>query len=185
MILSAFCAACLIVPATARANGDGDNHQNGSVHHNTTNNVVNEGGQGIGGQGGQGGNGGVAVANGGQGGAAAGGESYSGVEIDAPASTAAVFLTGCQQGAAAQGMGFGAGLGGESRVCQLLRLAAAHQALGMHFEAARLVRQAAAEVNGGAGVADEAPFTVRASRFLRLKVVEPLFGWLPFIGHAA
>ena len=93
-------------------------------------------------------------------------------------------LQGCQQGAGASGAGFGATLGGESRICQILRVAAAHQALGMHFEASRLVRDAARELNGGAEVSAEAPFYVRASRalgrYLRA-IVEPL----PFIGHAA
>lgn len=93
-------------------------------------------------------------------------------------------LSGCQQGAGASGAGFGATLGAESRVCQLLRLAAAHQALGQPYEAMRLVRQATEEVNGGGYTPDEAPVTQKISRGFRRYIVAPLFGWLPFVGHA-
>lgn len=94
-------------------------------------------------------------------------------------------LSGCQQGAGASGMGFGATLGAESRVCQLLRLAAAHQALGQPYEAMRLVRQATEEMNGGGYTPEEAPPLARISRWFRRNVTAPLFGWLPFIGQAA
>jgi len=105
-----------------------------------------------------------------------------GDDYEAAASSAAVYLVGCGTGASAQGMGFGAALGAESRVCQLLRVAAAEQALGMHFEAARTVRQALAEINGGAELPSESGPLVRASRWFRFQVIQPLFGWLPVVG---
>jgi hypothetical protein len=110
--------------------------------------------------------------------------SIKGDDVEAAASSASVYLSGCQQGVAAQGLGFGASAGAESRVCQLLRLAAAHAALGQRYEAMRLVRQATQEVNGGGYTPEEAPFLARVSRGLRRHVVAPLFSWLPFIGHS-
>jgi hypothetical protein len=93
-------------------------------------------------------------------------------------------LSGCQQGAGAAAAGFGATFGAESRTCQLLRAAVAHAALGQPYEAMRLVRQATAEINGGGYTPGEAPVLARFFRAVRREVVAPLFGWLPFIGHA-
>lgn len=109
---------------------------------------------------------------------------YRGDDYEASAASAMLYLNGCGQGASAQGVGFGAALGGESRVCQLLRVAAAHQALGMHYEASVIVRQAIAEINGGGVRPEEGAPLARLSRFLRFHLVQPLFGWLPFVGHA-
>lgn len=170
---AAICAACILVGELAYAQG--------SVHHNntTTNNyagdTISNGGQGgAGGAGGQGGNGGAAQAvqsmN-------YEGETYEGGSVS-------LYLTGCQQGTGAYGGGFGGSIGGESRVCQILRVAAAHQALGMHYEAAQLIRQAARELNGGAELDREAPVDVKASTWLGRRV-RAWVGWLPFIGHAA
>lgn len=168
------CGACALAGDVAWANG--------SVHHNTTNNVTNEGDVtnegGQGGQGGAGGQGGNSASNASS--AQSQSMSYSGYD-----SSISQALSGCQAGAAGIGGGYGGSIGAESRVCQLLRLAAAHQGLGMHYEAAVLVRQAARELNGGAEVEAEAPFLVKVSRTLRRELVQPLFGWLPFIGHAA
>lgn len=166
---------------------------NGS-NHNTTNNTVNNTTN----RGGEGGDGGDAVGHGGDATSVSVSHSNSDArsasnssnslnqdyDYEAAASSAAVYLAGCQAGAAAQGLGFGASLGGESQVCLLLRVAAAHQALGQPYEAMRLVRQATALLNGGAGIAEEAPFTLKASRAFRNWVIQPLFGWLPFVGHA-
>lgn len=160
---------------------------NGSVHHNnntTNNNTTNN-------QGGQGGNGvgiGVGVGHGGD--ARSSSTAVSGAsnsldqDYEAAASSAAVYLSGCQQGVAAQGVGFGASTGGESRVCQILRLAAAHAALGQPYEAMRLVRQATEEMNGGGYTPQEAPPLAKASRWFRRNLVAPLFSWLPFVGHS-
>lgn len=109
-------------------------------------------------------------------------DSYKGDDYEAAASSASIFLEGCNQGAAAQGMSFGLALGGESRICQLLRVAAAAQALGMHYEASIAVRQAFEEAGVRPG---EQPLLSRASRWLRRQVVQPLFGWLPFVGNGA
>lgn len=106
-----------------------------------------------------------------------------GDDVEAAAASANVYLSGCQQGAAAQGLGLGASLGGESRVCQLLRLAAAHQALGQPYEAMVLVRQATLELNGGGATPNESTPAFKVSRWLRFNVVAA-FGWLPFVGHA-
>lgn len=114
--------------------------------------------------------------------------SKSSAEVDshdtyeAAASSASIYLEGCNQGAAAQGVGFGVALGGESRVCQLLRVAEAARSFGQLHEANRAVRQAFIE----AGVyPDEQPPLARATRWLRRNISEPLVDWIPFVGQGA
>jgi hypothetical protein len=160
VIIAMACLLCVGQVAYAGNTENGD-VQNGSVHHNTTVNV--EGGGEVN---------------------AAGGSASTSTDVDASASSAAVFLTGCQQGAAAQGLGFGAALGAESALCQRLRLVAAYQALGMHFQAAQELRAAAREMNDGRALEDgQAPdraFFGWVGYRLR-----NLFRALPFVGHAA
>lgn len=111
-------------------------------------------------------------------------DTYKGDDYEAAASSAAIYLEGCNQGAAGQAMSFGVALGGESRFCQYLRLAEAHRAAGQPYEGMRYLRLAAAELNGGAMYPHEAPITQRISRWVRFNVTQPLLGWLPIIGHA-
>lgn len=175
----ALCGACVLAGGEVRANG--------SVHHNTTNNVTNEGdvtnqggqgGQGGNGQGGAGGQGGNSASN------ASSAQSMSYEGGDYEGGEVAMYLSGCQQGAGGYGGGFGGGIGAESKLCQRLRLAAAYQSLGMHYQAAETLRQAGAEINGGAADPDETPVDLTVSQWLGHRV-RALFGWLPFIGHAA
>ncbi len=147
-IAAALCAAGLIAGQVAYANGSENGHENGNGHHGSGPSTAIAG-------------------------------SDVSVQFDSENNIAAIglVLTGCQQGAGTAGGGFGATLGGESRVCQLLRVAAAHQALGMHFEAERLVREAAREVNDEGALA-------RASRAVG-RFLRALVAPIPFVGHAA
>lgn len=152
----------ILLPLAASANGGGGDH------HNTTTNNSNESSA-------------DARSN-------SDASSKASAEIDshdtyeAAASSASIYLEGCNQGAAAQGLGFGVALGGESRVCQLLRVAEAARSFGQLHEANRAVRQAFIE----AGVyPDEQPPLARATRWLRRNISEPLVDWIPFVGQGA
>jgi len=157
-------------------------HATGSTHHNsTTGDVTATGGSARS----------DASANAG---AVAGAQSQSGSKSDASAvskdgdvnaTALSLALSGCQAGAGGSGAGFGASIGSESRVCQLLRVAAAQQALGMHYEASVTVRQALYELNGGGSRPEEGGYLFRAARFLKIQVISPIFSLIPFVGHGA
>lgn len=98
----------------------------------------------------------------------------------APVPITQVYVSVC--GASIQGSSgdvSGGVVTGESRVCELLRVAAAFEALGQHEEALELVEVARDLVD------PQATFAQRAAWVVRQWCLDPLFSLIPWVGTAA
>ena len=108
---------------------------------------------------------------------------YKGDHFESAASAVALSFPECGRANNAQGMSFGATIATQEKFCQLMQLAVFYRNIGQPYTAMTTAREAHSLLNGGTPDPREAPATLRASRWFRYNVIQPLFGWLPFIGE--
>jgi hypothetical protein len=106
------------------------------------------------------------------------------IEPDAGAGTRyslqSIFISVCGSAVDATGAGWGARVvSGESQVCEILRVAAAFQAIGMHKESGDLLKISADMVT------PKPTLTQRAARWVQGWILDPALELVPWIGDSA
>jgi hypothetical protein len=97
-------------------------------------------------------------------------------DSDVQIQAGALYLTDCQRGV----IGATFGIGGESRVCELLRIAMAANELGQTDMARTALEEALREAR-----LIDTNRMARLSRWIYRNITQPAFGILPFVGKDA